>query len=412
MVVPPPVSNEAYPTEGTAQTRSNYLRAGFTFNTAYSDNVLAGFSTSPVSDVSYSIWPSIALDETTPRLHSLLTYDPGFTFYQRTSARNEADQNLGLDLWYRLSPHVTLALRDSFRKSSNILDQLELPSASPVSGSTQASALTVIPPLADQLNNNGSVELTYQFRPNGMVGITGAFTNLHYPNPAEVPGLYDSGSKAGSVFYSHRVSGKHYIGAAYQYEKFLAYPTGFQTETLTHSILFFYTAYLKPNLSLSFFAGPQYSNTQLKIVPTLRSWSTATGTSLGWQGQRTSSALGYSRTVAPGNGLIGAVRQDRIDASVQRQLTRAWSAGAAATYANNKILEPALVSLLGGFNSSGHTIAGTVSLQRRLGEHFALGVGYTRLYQSYGDIAAISSAPDTNREFASISYQFTRPLGR
>jgi hypothetical protein len=39
-------------------------------------------------------------------------------------------------------------------------------------------------------------------------------------------------------------------------------------------------------------------------------------------------------------------------------------------------------------------------------------VGYQRLHQSYGGIAAITSDPDADREFASISYQFTRPLGR
>jgi hypothetical protein len=39
-------------------------------------------------------------------------------------------------------------------------------------------------------------------------------------------------------------------------------------------------------------------------------------------------------------------------------------------------------------------------------------VGYTRLHQSFNGIAAIATTPDTNREFISISYQFSRPLGR
>ena len=34
------------------------------FNTAYSDNVLGATSASPVSDMSYSVWPTISLDET------------------------------------------------------------------------------------------------------------------------------------------------------------------------------------------------------------------------------------------------------------------------------------------------------------------------------------------------------------
>ncbi len=60
-----------------------------------------------MGDESYSIVPYISLDETTSRLHSILKFDPGFTFYQHTSDRNEADENGGLDMSYRLSPHVT-----------------------------------------------------------------------------------------------------------------------------------------------------------------------------------------------------------------------------------------------------------------------------------------------------------------
>ena len=86
MLTPPPVSGEAYPVWLGSEERANYLRGGVTFNTAYSDNVLGATGTSPVSDLSYSVWPTISLDETTTRLHAALTYSPGFTFYQRTSA--------------------------------------------------------------------------------------------------------------------------------------------------------------------------------------------------------------------------------------------------------------------------------------------------------------------------------------
>ena len=72
-----------------------------TFTGAYTDNVLGSVGGPPVSDVSYSISPFIALDETTTRLHWILTYAPGFTFYQKTSARNEADQNASINFQYR-----------------------------------------------------------------------------------------------------------------------------------------------------------------------------------------------------------------------------------------------------------------------------------------------------------------------
>jgi len=51
-------------------------------------------------------------------------------------------------------------------------------------------------------------------------------------------------------------------------------------------------------------------------------------------------------------------------------------------------------------------------VQRPIGEHLSLGVQYTRLHQSYSGIAALSASPDRNRVAGTISYQFSRPLGR
>src|SRR5579864_6685511 len=93
MLISPVVSGQAYPTSLGSGERSNYLRGGLSFTTAYTDNVLGTVNGTPVPDVSYSVFPTIALNETTSRMHTEFTYAPGFTFYQRVSARTEADQN-------------------------------------------------------------------------------------------------------------------------------------------------------------------------------------------------------------------------------------------------------------------------------------------------------------------------------
>jgi len=124
MMMPPPVSGQTYPVMLASEQRSNYIRAGLSFTGMYSDNVLGTTGTgSTVSDQSYSIGPVIALDETTPRMHTSMSYAPGFTFYQHTSSRNEADHNASMEFEYRLSPHVTFSAMDSFHKSSNVLNQ-------------------------------------------------------------------------------------------------------------------------------------------------------------------------------------------------------------------------------------------------------------------------------------------------
>ena len=415
MKVPPPVSGRSYPTEGSSEERSNYLRGGMTFTSAYTDNALGSVGGKPESDVSYSVGPVLALDETTSRLHLVLTYAPGFTFYQRVSSRNEADQNVSFDLHYRLSPHVTFSARNGFMKTSNVFNQPNVTPAEAVSGGTQEPNLSVIAPIADLLSNTGTVGISYQFAANGMVGATGSFTYLHYPNPAEVPGLFDSNAQAGSVFYSFRLSKMHYVGATYQYQRLLGYPNEGRSETQTHALLLFYTLYASSRLSISFFGGPQHSDTvepslpplQLHL-PAVRAWTPAAGASMSWQGRLNNIAVSYSRVISDGGGLFGAVQMNSANASFRQQLTRRLSGALGASYTQNDVLASALSSV----GNSGHSIAGNASLQQQFGQHINVLLGYTRLHQDYSNVAVLAATPDTNREFISISNQFSRPLGR
>ena len=408
MQTPPPVSGAAYPTTYTAEQRSNYLRGGLTFTTAYSDNVLGGITSNPVSDVSYAIFPGIALDQTTPRLHWVLSYNPGFTFYQRVSSRNQENQNVSIDFQYRLSPHVTLSLRDTFQKSSSVLDQPDFTAAGVITGSAQSPAVAVIAPLADQLNNNGNAGITYQFSADDMIGVSGTFTNLHYSNSAQVPGLYDSSSQAGSAFFNHRLFKRHYLGVSYQYQRIVAYPTGAQSETQTNAVVAFYTFYPQPKLSLSVSAGPQHSNVDQSPLPSSQSWSPEVTASVGWQARHTNLAASYSRMVSGGGGLLGAFHSNTANLSLRQQLSKNWNAQASGAYSIYKTVTPLFFLSTPG----GHGISGSASVQRKLGQHLSAEAGYTRLYQTYSNIAAISTAPNTNREWVSISYQFARPLGR
>jgi hypothetical protein len=414
MLTPPPVSGQSYPTSLTSETRSNYLRWGLSFIGAYTDNALGSVSGKPVSDISYSAAPFVALDEATSRMHWVLTYSPGYTFYQRESSRNEADQNASIDLQYRLSPHVTFSVRDGFQKSSNVFNQPDLADAAAVSGGIQEPNVSVIAPIADRLSNSGNVGLNYQFAANGMLGASGTFSNLHYPNQTEVPGLFDSNSQGGSVFYSLRASKMHYFGATYQYQRLVSNPTVGQNETQTHALLLFYTLYATSRLSFSLFGGPQHSDTVQPVAPPLqlqpleaRAWTPAAGGSMSWQGRVTNFALSYSHIIAGGGGLSGAVKMDSANTSIRQQITRSLSGSLAGMYTQNDILGSALA---GG--SNGHTVSGTASLQQALTQQVMLQFGYTRLHEDYSGVAVLAATPNTNREFVSISYQFSRPLGR
>jgi hypothetical protein len=409
MQTPPQVNGMAYATDFTSEERSNYVRAGITFTSAYSDNAIGSVNGQAVSDISYSIMPTVAFDKTTPRLHAVVSYAPGFTFYQRESSRNEADQSASINFQYRLSPHVTLSAGDSFQKSSNVFNQPD-PTDVAVTGGTQSANFSVIAPIADRLTNTGNVGIGYQFGRDSMIGASGNFSNLHYPDSSEVPGLYDSSSQGGSLFVSFRASEMNYFGATYQYQRLLAYPVAGVNETQTHAILFFYTLYPTSRFSISVFGGPQYSDTVETTqppTPEARAWTPAAGASVSWQGRLNSVAVSYAKQISGGGGLSGAVQRDSANVVLRQRIVPNLTAGVSGSYSNNQALDSELPG-----STNGHSLQATATLEQQFGQHLSAVLGYTRLHQTYSNVAVFASTPDTNREFVSLSYQFSRPLGR
>jgi hypothetical protein len=391
-----------------SEARSNYLDGEIAFRPAYYDNLIANSGSQPVSDVAYSISPSVELDKSTPRLHQTWTYHPGFTLYQRTSARNEADQSASLDVEYRWSPHITVSGHDIFQKSSNIFNQAFSLADEPISGAPPSSPANVIVPFASQLTNAASAQVTYQFSLNETIGASGTGTILNYPNQAESPGFYDSNSRGGSVFYNRRLTGGQSVGTTYQYVKVLGDTAIGQLEIQTNTLFLFYTATLGEGFSLSVSAGPQhydYAQAPLAVYASLTAAATA---SVAWQGEQTSFAASYSRTTTAGAGQLGALSSNTANMAANWQLARNWTVNLSAAYALYNTVSPLSVSLSEG----GHSISGSCSLYHSLSDHFTAQVGYQRLHQTYNGISAIASEPDTDSAFLSVSYRFKRPLGR
>ncbi|MFZ0707616.1 MAG: hypothetical protein WAM71_18595, partial [Candidatus Korobacteraceae bacterium] len=190
--VPPPVSGQSYATTFAGETESNYLRYGITFSTGYSNDVTGGDP--PVGSMSYSIWPTLALDRVTYRMHLLLNYSPGFTFYQKASSLNQGNQNVALNLQYRLSPNLSATLQEGFQKTSNIFNQPNPLNATSVSGSAPTPGVAVILPAGDQMSNTTSAQVTYRVNESGMIGGSGNFTSLDYSNSNAVSGVFNSRS--------------------------------------------------------------------------------------------------------------------------------------------------------------------------------------------------------------------------
>lgn len=408
MSIPPPVSGEAYPDVVGGEARTNFLTGEVLFETAYDDNVYAGNIAKPVSDTTFSVMPTISYDRTEPRQKQTFTYSPGFTFYHPTSELNAIDQSAKAGYTYRVSPYTAISVYDTFLQTSNLLGQPGALNSGGVTGTPGNAGQTVLIPYAEELTNNLRGSAEKQFSRNQMFGVGGSFGLLDYPNPDQAPGLYNSKTVGATGFYAQRFSLANYFGVMYDYVHIAAYPPNATSTAQTHDVMPFFTWFANRTTSITVAAGPQHYSVDQTLSPNQSAWTPAVSVSAGWQKTRTNLNVAYSRSVTAGGGLLGAFTSSNGDLAARVQATRAWIVGVNFDYSLIKSVTPA-ISIT---NPGGHRVGGDILVRRTLGEHFGLEVGYDRLHQSYSGIALLNAAPDSNREYGSIYYQFRKPLGQ
>jgi hypothetical protein len=254
-----------------------------------------------------------------------------------------------------------------------------------------------------------------------MVGFSGGYYNSSYRDvPTGTTSLLDTTTESASGFYSHRISTRNWVGVRYGFQHLGFQPGGEQANT--HSVMYFHTISLKPTMQLSFFAGPEYSevNSQI-VVPEVqlpqvllvsfpisqKTWSGAGGASYSWQGQHTSINAEFVRRVSDGGGVQGVVFLNSASGGVRRQITRSTALSFSGGYSTNDPL-PGSTAGIGLLK----TATGSIGVSRRLGAHFGLDLNYTRAYQEPAAGASVALPAYQNRGAVTLSYDFSRPLGR
>lgn len=407
MTLPPPVSAAGYPVLTGDETRSNYLRASVAVGAAYIDNAFSGEFPKPQHETTITVSPTISLDRTTPRQRQSLTYSPGFTFYRPSDQLDAVDQNANAEFDYHLGPYTGLQVTDSFVQTTNFFGQVGNFSAVGASGAN-ASGQFLLVPFAEQISDTLHATFSRQYARNQMFGLGGTFGLLNFPDPSQSPGLYNSKSGGGSGFYAHRIEEKHYFGVSYQYTRSASTPPTGDSNTSVQDILPFYTIYLRPTISISVAAGPQYFSVSETGVASSSGWKPVVSAGIGSQTSRTDFNLSYLHTVTGGGSILGAYKQDSAAMLARLQVTRAWTAGISPSYANVASATPNIPNGIQG----GHSISGRGFVQRSFGEHIAMELGYERIHQNYEGLALVTNNPDSDRGYFSLTYQLARPLGR
>jgi len=394
--------------------RSNILSGGIQVGGGYNDNALVT-PMDHISNVSVAIVPRIEIRQNRERWSLDFAYSPGITINQNLGEQNQFAHSLSFTTNYRLSPHVSLQLRDNFAKTNNLFSGLFGSTAGP--GPLQQSNSSVITPLADSTSNNTGLGVTYQFNASSLVGVSGSYSFVNYGSIAGTPGTFgfiDSRLASAASFYAHRFSNRQWVGATYNFKQLMFDPG---SRTVVHGILGFYSLMLDKHMTLSLWAGPDYSTTFISNVlaaqPSANStlawpsqWSPAGGVMYSWEGSRTSLQAGYSRLISDGGGLAEAVNMQQAYAEVRRRLAARWTARAGGAYTRNSPLHTLSAS------APLRSFQGNAGIEYRITDNLGASVFYGRQQQRYEYALLPSATANQNRVWFSLSYVFARPLGR
>jgi hypothetical protein len=238
-----------------------------------------------------------------------------------------------------------------------------------------------------------------------MIGGNGSYAIQKFSQSSS--GLNNEGTAGADGFFSRRIAGSHYIGATYQFSKFVTHPV--DTYTLTHIVFGFYTHYFTQSFSVSILGGPEHFDTWGTGTPSQTAWTPAVQGSFGWQTLRTNVAANYSHLVSGAGGLIGTYHSDVASLSGRHALSRTWNVGGSVSYSLYDNVNSSAAAVYG---TGGRNIFGGVYLDHRFKERLNAQVGYAHYYQDYPAISETPAFPNSNRVNISIMYQFNRPLGR
>jgi len=407
MKTPPPVSRQGYPSTSGSEERSNFLAGGASVSAGYTDN-LGVIGNQKVSDELYMVVPTIGLDRRTPRHAEMIQYGAGFRFYQNTSNLNAMTQNGSASFQYHFTPYAALEISDTVSQNSNLYSPGTPFSSGGVSGAPGTQNTAIIEPYADQITNSTNAGLEYQFSKNSMVGASGSYGMLHFKGNSNLPTLSDQNTAGGNAFYSRRF-GRSYAGVTYQLSKYVTHPFG--SYTLSNTVFGFYTRYLTKTVSFSVLGGPEHYTAWSQLTPKSSAWTPAVQGSVGWQIARANFAANFAHVVSGAGGLIGTFHSDTGSLTGKMMFSRRWGAGAHAEYSRYKNLGGS-AQVQQALYPGGNSVSGGFQVQRTLREWLSMEAGYVHFHQNYASIAASRPLYDSNEATVTISYQFTRALGR
>jgi len=412
---PPPKEPKADSRYASEQAAGSGFAVELHSEATWDDNIFANNARRKSDDVFqegglFSIWSR------RPSWGVGLEYRPNALLYRTVKGFNQFDHHLDFDNEFHASRHLLFRLKDSLDYMTGVLEPRANQDLSlPIGGSSNLNA-TLFTPFARQLANEAAGEVEYEMSRRSFFSVSGShgfrrFTNAGGGLASVVPNLFNTQSDTGGTSYQYRMTRHFTTGVQYLFQN-LRFSQA--SHGRAHNAFLTVLWEAGPHVTLSIFAGPQYSDTTGQfliastnplqpgnVVITLRTmqWHPAGGASLTLRSNQTVFRLTARRQVLDGGGLLTTVTNTYGGAEIRRRLAWKWDLAITTSVARS-------VSLQGPLGKGAvDTQAVGVAIEHPLFENLNLHTAYNYLRQRVNQTVPLGADLDRNQFTVGLFYR-------
>ena len=389
-------------------------QASFSVGTSFLyDNNAFAIGSHGFGDEAFSLDSHLGITRQTEHLTASLEYMPFFLFYRTFDQFDRLNHSGDLNLSYKLTPGVILALYDNVSYQTGYYESLT--GLQILSGPSSSMALnqTIIPYTTRTLTNVAGLGLTFVKSTRTTITFTASDNQIRFGQQEPGQPLYDGSGFSGGLTYQYRLTEHTSFGILLLHQDF-SYQGGEvfgnRLRTQVESTVLSVASRLSPTVNLTVFGGPQYIRT-LGQVPGAASlagsFQPSVGGSITKQVRKTALDLSLQRVVFEAAGLYTSVVNTTANLGVRRRLFGRWEAdwSLGAMRMDN--------SLFRNTNGKTDALTGGVGVSRPLLHGSVFHVSYFTWHQLSSGNLPVSYNLDRNQIAMGIDYQFKAlPLGR
>jgi hypothetical protein len=318
----------------------NVMVAGFSLGAAYDNRGLYHTGTPPSysGDTRYFLQPSIGFQRTYSAGDWTLSYTPGVSISQPDTENIQYTHNLAGDFNWKPNAYLLLHARQDFSLTDNPFETVGRVDLLPGLGGPFGPNYNGVLPQTRRTSLVSAADLTYRVAEHSAVGITGGFQKYSFDgldSTTGTAGFIDAKVVTGSVFFSQQFSAR--VTGGMQLALTNIYSTGAQnSRTQAPAAMLFIKLDPNPNLTLTFYGGPEYARTRGVFGSNVvydHSWYPTVGGSLLWSKHRHAFDLQGQHRIASGGGLMetalatyaGVGFRERLSRNLLAELRSSWS---------------------------------------------------------------------------------------